>query len=271
MISPNVRAGPWSRADPNEYGERLTHRPRRNNPQQQYKRDHRQLSRIPPQMLHHGHASNRVEHGSNLRLSKHQNHLGTNDFDDAIQNLEEHLAQAITKFGDMAHEFSVDVQSIAEYAGQDIMDELWRRKVKYRAREEAGGCREQMASRGLGAMVNKLEDCIEEVSNWGRYLRRNGPKAPGRNSGDAESECKLRLARKLEIARSDLIGLLKRAPKYQDALKGFLTEAELVQTTIRTVSQGWRYESETFDNDEHEVVEGEENVPPPAQKSQDDW
>ena len=220
-------------------------------------------------MLHHGHASSRVDHGPNPRLSKHQHNTGTNDFDDAIRNLEEHLTQAIAEFGDMAHGFNIDVQLITEYAGQDIVDELWRRKVKYMAREEAGSSRERMASGGLGAMVNKLEDAIEEVSNWGRYLRRNGLKTAGRDCSDGESEFKLRLARKLEIARSDLIGLLKRAPRYQDALKGFLTEAELVQTTIRTVSQGWRYESETFD-DEHEVVE-EENIPPPPQKSQDEW
>ncbi len=194
-----------------------------------------------------------------------------------MRNLEECLAQAMDEFDGLVRDFGAEVEAILDYAGQNLLDDLWRRKINFVVREDAAHSREGISARSPGLTADRLEDAIEDVLTCAQLLQGRGSKRASGRSSDAGDEYKLRLAKKLFSARGELISQLRRAPKHQEMLKGFLTEAELVQNTIRTVSQRWRHEPEALEGDEEEAIDGSieeeepRGAPPPPRPAQEGW
>ncbi|KAI9884334.1 MAG: hypothetical protein M1823_003873 [Watsoniomyces obsoletus] len=213
----------------------------------------------------HGPARRRTRHGSDGP-----------GFEAAVRNLEECLAQAMDEFDGLVRDFNAEVEAILDYAGQDMLDNLWRRKISFVVHEDAAHSREGISPRNPALMAEQLEDAIEDVLTCAQLLQGRGSKRTSGRPSDAGDEYKMRLAKKLFSARGELIGQLKRAPKHQEMLKGFLTEAELVQNTIRTVSQRWRQEPEALEGDDEEAIEGsiegeEPGAPPPPRPAPEGW
>jgi hypothetical protein len=178
-------------------------------------------------------------------------------FDKAVDDLAEFLAHISAEFKELGQDFVQEVSAISGYAGQDILDELWRRKIRPANRDHGAAGSVRTGLKCVGVTPQKLEDAMEEVISLGRQLaHRRGARTGRARPSDGAIDCRLRLVRKLKIGRGDVVAALRCAPKSLEGVKGFLTEAELVQTTIRTVSQEWGGASDEFGDDiDEDVVE----------------
>lgn len=273
MTSSHSSAGSRSRQPRQDHRDRHEHR-RMHGQYDPRGFEIRSASSFVSEPLQDEEGSERFDYGRPKRTSRlRQTDLGF----EAVHNLEQCLAQAAAELGDLAQDFNDEIEPITNYAGQDVLDELWKRKVKSFAREQAVSSHDRSGSRSLMTTADTLEIAIEDVLTCAHGLRRRGPKGVSSRSSDSVNDGKLRLAGKLEIGRGDLIGSLRRAPKYQNALKVFLTEAQLLQTIIRTVSQAWRPRLESssassrvsYEPEECEPSRSPPHHPPPGQS--DNW
>ena len=245
--SSHAHGNTWAHAVPSEHSDAQDHRPRRATQQQQQQHRYDLDRQDQPTFEGGGRAKayrpERLDRNRPRRISRRAQ--PSEEFDEAVQHLEDVLSQAVAEFADLLHGFRQDVDPIADYAGQEVLQELWRRKVKWFVKEETSRGDRRPRRSTFAAVGDMLEEAIADVVTCAHSLqRRRGKSSPSSAPADTDDDFRLLLATKVEAARGALIGFLRRATKYQDGLKCFLTEAELVQTTIGKVSQAWRLDSE---------------------------
>lgn len=164
-------------------------------------------------------------------------------FEDALADLFDLLNASLAFYSNFKSEFDNEIQGVAAYAGIELLDELWARRVKY-SEDRRGGCGDprdrelardrSQAPQDFTGTFRLLREKFEMVLHASQTRR---PQRSGHDDGRAASY--VRIVQKVKAGGKDITQLAANAKSRHGDIEPLMMELELLITYLEKNKGVW--------------------------------